>query len=110
MFFFALWLCALQGAAAFSTGRVMGRARSLLPLSPLSPLSPSAAPAASASALSPSRHRLWADNGTGTTEGECDNGIDRLFKEDLNMLYDSKCSLCMKEVAFLSKRDTAGKL
>jgi len=26
------------------------------------------------------------------------------------MLYDSKCSLCMKEVAFLSKRDTAGRI
>ncbi|KAJ1401011.1 hypothetical protein B484DRAFT_297230, partial [Ochromonadaceae sp. CCMP2298] len=29
---------------------------------------------------------------------------------DMNMLYDSKCNLCMAEVAFLSKRDTAGRI
>lgn len=34
----------------------------------------------------------------------------RLFKEDINMLYDSKCNLCMMEVNYLSKKDKAGKI
>ena len=34
----------------------------------------------------------------------------RLFKEEINILYDSKCSLCAHEMAFLAKQDSAGRL
>lgn len=34
----------------------------------------------------------------------------RLFKEEINMLYDSKCNLCMMEVNFLAKKDIHGKI
>ena len=28
-----------------------------------------------------------------------------LFREKLNLIYDSKCILCQKEITFLQKRD-----
>lgn len=34
----------------------------------------------------------------------------RLFKEDINMLYDSKCNLCLMEVKYLMKKDTQGRI
>ena len=33
-----------------------------------------------------------------------------LFKEEINILYDSKCSLCAHEMAFLAKQDKHGRL
>ena len=35
---------------------------------------------------------------------------NRLFPQEINMLYDSKCKLCLMEVAFLAKFDTDGKI
>ena len=34
----------------------------------------------------------------------------RLFAEDLNLIYDSRCGVCQWEVDFLRKRDTKGRL
>ena len=34
----------------------------------------------------------------------------RLFPEEINMLYDSKCQLCLMEVRFLARCDTQGKI
>ena len=34
----------------------------------------------------------------------------KLRKEELNILYDSKCSLCIHEINFLARRDLHGKL
>lgn len=34
----------------------------------------------------------------------------RLFKEDLNVLYDGKCSLCLLEISMIAKMDYKGKL
>lgn len=34
----------------------------------------------------------------------------RLFAEDLNLIYDSKCGVCQWEVDFLRRRDTEGRL
>jgi len=31
---------------------------------------------------------------------------DRLFPEEINIIYDSKCNVCKMEIDFLSKRDT----
>mmetsp|Transcript_17745 Transcript_17745/g.29760 ORF Transcript_17745/g.29760 Transcript_17745/m.29760 type:complete len:193 (-) Transcript_17745:334-912(-) len=35
---------------------------------------------------------------------------ERLMQEELNVLYDSKCYLCMTEIAFLSRRNSEGKI
>ena len=37
-------------------------------------------------------------------------GDGRLFTEDLNLIFDSKCGVCQWEVDFLRDRDTDGKL
>ena len=34
----------------------------------------------------------------------------RLFPENLNVLYDSKCSLCQMEVRFLQRKDTSQRI
>jgi predicted DCC family thiol-disulfide oxidoreductase YuxK len=34
----------------------------------------------------------------------------RLFSENINVLYDSKCALCRIEVDYLRKKDTDGKI
>ena len=51
--------------------------------------------------LSPKQARLMMYN---TADSK------RLFKEDINMLYDSKCNLCLMEVRYLYKKDVAGKI
>jgi len=51
--------------------------------------------------LSPKQTRLMMYN---TADSK------RLFKEDINMLYDSKCNLCLMEVRYLYKKDVAGKI
>lgn len=38
------------------------------------------------------------------------NTPNRLFPEEINMIYDSKCNLCMYEVNFLAKKDKQGKI
>jgi len=34
----------------------------------------------------------------------------RIFKEQINVLYDSKCNLCLMEISFLMKKDKEGKI
>ena len=53
---------------------------------------------------SPSRSFSTSSN---SSNGDSEN---RLFPEHINILYDSKCSLCAHEMAFLAKQDKIGLL
>lgn len=40
----------------------------------------------------------------------CSTSNIRLFKEQINVLYDSKCNLCLMEISFLMKKDKEDKI
>ena len=44
----------------------------------------------------------WLSSASGSTNASSD---DRLFPQDLNIIYDSKCNVCKLEIGFLRKRD-----